>query len=203
MTLSFGLHEIRAHKVILSQASDYFRAALEDRLRNAQLSRLRLEDEDSRAIKGMIGWMYGLHFDGKFNYVSVQPTVTCTLAGLNYLTYTVDLYVTGSKYMLLGLQSSIESEFRGELTTLANTSGFSAYVERIARQVYLEHADEARPLRPHVLGVVADSFDQLEGRGEIEIFKKLMTGVPELAWDLLVKFGGENKERRMLASQEA
>lgn len=129
--------------------------------------------------------------------------MTCTPAGFDYLTYCIDLYVTAAKYLVTVLQNSVIADFRKELSVLTQTAGFSSYIDQISRQVYLQHAEAAKPLRSHVLGIVAASFNRLDGEKETQAFKKLMLDVPELSWDLLLKMGQDNEEWRMLASQDS
>lgn len=66
----------------------------------------------------------------------------------------------------------------------------------------MQHAEAAKPLRTHVLDVIAASFNTLEGGKDIGMFKKLMYDVLALSWELLLKFGRDNEEWRMLASQD-
>lgn len=163
VTLWFGPHETKAQKVVLSQASDYFRATFEGESREPKPPLFKVGEDAPRTVKGMISWTYGLYHDGEHSFSRAKPTVTCTPAGFNYLTYCIDLYVTAAKYLVPGFQHSITVDFRRKLSVLAQTSSFLSYIDQVSREVYLQHAEPAKPLRTHVLGIVAASFKTLDG----------------------------------------
>lgn len=199
MTLWFGPHEIKAHKIVLSQAADSFKAVFESEGRDAKSPLLKLQEDDPVVVKGMIAFIYGLHFDGMSSYVTSKPTISCNGTGFRYLSYLIDLYVIAGKYLVTGLQHSIVSGFRRQLFVFAQATG--SFVE-IARKVYLQHTETAKPLRVYVLGVAAAIFNRLESKKDMDAFKTVVLAVPELSWELLLKVGQDNEEWRMLASQD-
>lgn len=103
---------------------------------------------------------------------------------------------------MLSLQHAIAADLRENLNILGRTDGLSPYIAIIARQVYLEHTEAARPLRTHVVGVVGESFEKLGDGEDVERFKKSLKDIPELSWDLLVKAGRDITDWRTVASQE-
>lgn len=55
---------MKAHKIILSLASDYFRGAFEGGFQEAGKDELVLHGDDAGAMMGIIAWIYGSHYDG-------------------------------------------------------------------------------------------------------------------------------------------
>lgn len=202
MTIDCQGHEIKAHKIILSQASKYFRLVLETEPHGRPQSTMTLVGDDPQHIRSMVAWLYGLHFDGAMNLLRVKPASTVGLMGFNYVRYSIDLYVTAGKYLVLSLQHAIAADLRGNLNVLCRTAWFFPYIDMVAKQVYLAHTEAARPLRTHVVGVLGDIFEKLDGAEDVQRFKKLMKDIPELSWDLLVKAGRDIADWRSVASQE-
>ena len=86
---------------------------------------------------------------------------------------------------------------------LAETTGFSSYIGKIARHAYLHHGEATKYLQTYVRRVIASSFDRLVDDQDIETFMQLVVDVPELSWGLLLKAQRDNKEWRLVASQHS
>lgn len=78
MTLGFGEQEIKAHKIILSQSSEYFRAIFEGDTRDAQSRRLSVQ-HGIRTLTSLIAWTDGLYLAGTSIYVKTKPVIACDL----------------------------------------------------------------------------------------------------------------------------
>lgn len=195
--LWFGPREIKAHKIVLSQASDYLSAAFESEVRTAKSPLLKLQEDGPVAVRGMIAFIYGLHYDGLFGYVRSKPVVTCNGVGFRYVVYLIDLYVIAGKYLATGLQHSIASDLRRQLCLLAQATVF--IVEIAKRCICSTWKLQSRcgcmcfKLRPRL-------STRLRAR---TTWTRSRRAVSQLSWELLLKAGQDNEEWRMLASQDS
>lgn len=200
VTVHFNGDSIFAHKIILAQGSEYFRNAFEGAFKvritpgrseheadhlgqESGTKEIHLKDDEPHAVKGLVAWLYGLHYDGT---VTAQYTkanhVESDEGGTAYAKYLVHLHIAASKYMVGCLQSHIASHFPSVLTNIDKLSGYVEHADDVARHVYLEHADEATELRQHI---VAHFRGHLARISKMADFRKLLLDVPELSADLV------------------
>lgn len=117
ITIRFGSDIIRGHKIVLAQGSTWFSRAFEGGFQEATAAELELFEDDPIAVKGMVAYLYGLHYyhhNGplpKLRRLSdvtpfVQHRIKCLL-------YFVDLWVVADKYGVTSLADSILEDLRG------------------------------------------------------------------------------------------
>lgn len=97
LTIRFSGYEIKAHKAIVSQASDYFTSALAGSFCEADSNVLNLHDDNPAAVKGLIAYMYGLNLDGHGVYSRDAFDVTSDEEGAGFVMSQIDLAVTAMK----------------------------------------------------------------------------------------------------------
>lgn len=149
VTIHFSTGSVKAHKLVLAQGSDYFRALFESSfkvrnvrvplggmayadgmvLQEASASDIDLQGDDQYAVYGLIAYFYGLHFNGRDANSKERFAITCDARGVEYVKYQVDLYIVASKYLVPDLCSQVASDFVEMLDSLIMVDEYTVYVE--------------------------------------------------------------------------
>ena len=153
--------------------------------------------------------MYGLYYNGvdKFSEeqdnLTLHNTIRSADSFCEHIKFLVSLYVTGCKYLVRGLDQDIKGDsptfgrFYVPIAHLVNAEDGRGmeYICRVARHVYVHHAEAASPLREVVAGWTAKHL-QIQLRTEDrEEFVSLTEETPAFAWDVLVaQQEGQNRE---------
>ncbi|KXT03677.1 hypothetical protein AC578_5172 [Pseudocercospora eumusae] len=95
VVICFADRRIYAHKIILSMASDYFKAAFTDRFQEAYSKELKLYGDDQDALEWMFRWIYDVDLISS----SDTPWESFELYS--------DLWAVSSKYQLPGLMDHV------------------------------------------------------------------------------------------------
>ncbi|KAK3050677.1 hypothetical protein LTR09_008043 [Extremus antarcticus] len=195
VTIKFSGHELKAHKIRLCCASDYFRGAFEGNFQEASSNILELHYDDPDAIKGLVAWVYGLYYDGRgtFSPSPCQPTSGDLRWARRHL---VNLFAAAKKYLVLSLSehmknrtSAVESyDFLYALISLTPGTGYPPAIEEMVGYLYDPARDPASELRKTLVGLVAWRLELF--LGDEEARKKTRTLIideEEFGSDLLTR----------------
>lgn len=151
ITIRFGEESIKAHKIILCQGSEYFRAALEGDFVESKTTEIELKEDDPAAIRGVVAWLYGLrsngitmNTDGRGYYVDPNSNTVDIAFCAKYL---VHLYVTAGKYLVPALRYVIFAPLDYAVDLLVESGQFLEYLGQIATLMYLTYPQAAIGLR--------------------------------------------------------
>lgn len=221
VTIRCGATRIQAHKIILAQGSDYFKAAftggfkvsrgrsttrdpfssIDTGSQEAEESVFELKDDDEDAVKGMIAHLYGVQA-GDVNETPFRDKMSSALdhheqtlersQEFACVSTSVDLYVVARKYQVNELVEEILIKFPHDLQQLVDSGKQpDADLHAAARKVYLTYAEEAEALRQPVVDVFAENVAQINANAK---FKQLLHDVPELSTALVFCFVSETKK---------
>ncbi|KAK5174914.1 uncharacterized protein LTR77_000050 [Saxophila tyrrhenica] len=94
ITIKFGAQEVKCHKVVLTQASDYFRTLLTNRnFVESEQATIELQGDEPRAVMAMLRHIYGFPYD--------QDLAILPSEGIDFH-HAVD--TTANKYLLSKLE---------------------------------------------------------------------------------------------------
>ncbi|KAK4542440.1 hypothetical protein LTR36_006692 [Oleoguttula mirabilis] len=183
VTVHFSGQSIKAHKIILSQGSEFFKSAFEGSFQESNTQIIHLQDDEAHAVKGLIAWLYGLHYDGD-RTLEYDPSYGPKVEreGEGYAKYMVDLHIAASKYMVGDLQNHLKGRFPDVLARVDKQDGYLACADAAARHIYLERADAAADLRKHV---VAHFRKHAARICQMPEFRQLLLEIPDLSADLV------------------
>ena len=201
VTVRSGPESIKAHKIVLCQASPYFASCFEKGFKvsaerptialhtvDQEISQeksqpiLDLKEDDPKAIRGLIAWACGLHFDGISSYNWFRYKPTACVEGVKFVKYQIDLWVAANKYMFWTLASEISMGLAALLKGIVSSRSYPQGLLDVAQYVYVAHAVEAFHLRSTIVEALRPNMVALK-RGSN--FKNLLLEIPELACDLL------------------
>ncbi|KAK5685407.1 hypothetical protein LTS10_003485 [Elasticomyces elasticus] len=180
LTLCFGPHKLPAHKLLLIQGSDYFKAMLNSQFAEARASSITLEDDRPEAVKSLISTFHG---HAAYN----KQAINSTADGLAELTSVIDLYVTASKYLVPTLCSQIVDDFPEMLEAVAAGKEYSVNVVRASQHVYKIHAGAADELRIPIVSIIVANISKWQ---KDEKFYYLIASQPELGVDIIRALAG-------------
>ena len=210
ITICVAGTEIRAHKLILSVGSEFFKAAFEGRFSESNAPTLTLKDDDPAAIKGLLAWIYGLRYPVNFysprrglkrplrvQYSSEEkwedwmrvPESNAEI--VDHAKYLVNLYVAAGKYLVPRLQERVRESFEttvGWFRPEHSNAPEDSYVEcihQLAEHVFVTHDDAAVGLRkPVVRLIVAVLSGFWDNHSELERLREAVLEIPELCFEL-------------------
>ncbi|KAK4502337.1 hypothetical protein PRZ48_005762 [Zasmidium cellare] len=202
VTIHFGDHEVKAHRVTLASKSGYFRKMFESEFLEASARDVRLYEDDPDALYGMLAYLYdctyhGQRQDGK---PIIRPNTLIPRPrgdfngqeGREYLKYIVRVYEVADKYGVARLTTLIESEFQEEMewlqeryTPFANVGSANELVsifEQLAELLYHSLGDVAEFLRFTLAKAVHKRTPELMDN---ERYQHMVKNIPDFALDLL------------------
>ncbi|KAK4625895.1 uncharacterized protein CLAFUR5_05469 [Fulvia fulva] len=182
VTIQYEDGLLPVHKIILAQASEYFKTLLTGPFAEAGQRIVELIDDPPMAIEGMIAWIYGMQFNprDRYNkYIENFHFVTSDETGVEFVKYQVDLFFTAEKYLLSRLATSVEGYF---FHMLLDVSRQVEFLHVIAKHVYIARAEEAVALRVHVANAYLERIRSIKDTEEL---KQLLLDIPELAFDII------------------
>ncbi|KAK5123786.1 hypothetical protein LTR85_002422 [Meristemomyces frigidus] len=189
ITIRFGACEVQAHKLVLAQSSDFFRASFDSGFKEASAATVDLKDDDPNAMFGLLAHIYSLHFNGRNGYVKHKDRakVSCDENGAEYVKYQVTLYITASKYLVPTLCTRVAEDFGQMLDCIVVDGGHSGYIVQIVKHIYVTHADAAVDLR----GPMVTLFGNFASVWITDDWcRQLLFDVPELGVDLIATLAG-------------
>ncbi|KAK5170355.1 uncharacterized protein LTR77_004942 [Saxophila tyrrhenica] len=178
VTINFSGHQLKAHKIVLSSASDYFQTAFEQRVfQEANTNEIHLQDDDPHALTGLIAWIYRKHYYGRGGYPDELPDRDFDLE------YLADVHVTAKKYLVHFAAQNFAGRLRYEVETCVDDA---EEVDAVARFVYCKRKDAAVEPRPAVVKCVVRML--IDNGGKVKaMVRKLFADVPELAFDVVLQ----------------
>lgn len=178
ITICFSGRKVRAHKVVLCLASDYFqmtfsgrfvvqpdiRTRLKHRLiracKESKSNEIELKEDDPDALAGMLRHIYGL-----------DPFEAVADPGIYF---DFRLYDVAGKYLLPNLQEKATASAKKKLERKWNDTSFSDYVYSI----YQQTAAHGGELRQIAKDICRKHLPELMAKKE---FKKVLLDTPELS----------------------
>lgn len=224
--IRFDGGELKAHKMILAEGSEYFKTCFNSEFKVGTMSSyssfarlmnivpqesnsnvIELHGDDPRVIRGVIAYIYGRTVFGeeyKDNgewYAFGEGYETKTGCDqLDAIKYEIDLYVCATKYLVTGICYSIIREWRACCGKTAMKQ--LAIIEAVARYIYITRADEATEFRKPLASMIARLLSALKNP---ECFKSLYVEIPEFAFDVIQastkKAEGKKRKLDLLAEK--
>lgn len=145
---------------------------------------VNLSQDNSRAIKGMLAYLYGIHFDTLEAFANTESSMRCDLDETELVLYQLDLYVVSTKYLM----SDLSDRTRNVFQTLVH-SGTDTDLSKLAVQVYLTYADEATELRKDVVDLFVGNIEECKDDRK---FQDLLVNIPDLASDMVRALANAN-----------
>lgn len=201
ITIRFSGRELPAHKIVLAEGSEYFRALFEHDFKvgslttcayyfelfsnsgkhqEASAAAIDLHDDHAHALCGMIATFYGHSGHEK-------TSVTNSENGAAYVMYTIDLYVTASKYLVPTLCSEVVRDMGEMMEVLTEDDGYPEHLGRVANHIYATHADAAVDLRKPLVHIIVQHVNMWK---DSDGFKQLLADIPDLAFDVVLTLAG-------------
>ncbi|KAI7204379.1 hypothetical protein KC316_g710 [Hortaea werneckii] len=192
-----GTCSISAHKIVLAQSSDFFKKAFIGNFKEAASAQVRLHDDDPRALFGLVGHCYGLHYDGSFHYSKSDIPIDCNDDGAAYIQHRVNVYVVADKYGVVNLCNEIRDKLPDMLDRIVPSmcglvKGYPTHLDQIARHIYLVHPVAAKQLRKPIVDMFAKHVKSWVGTQE---FERLVLDLPEFAVELFRALAGEGTKQ--------
>ncbi|KAI7157731.1 hypothetical protein KC349_g5415 [Hortaea werneckii] len=193
-----GTCSISAHKIVLAQSSDFFKKAFDGNFKEAASSDIKLHDDDARALFGLVGHCYGLHYDGSFKYSKTDIPIECNDDGAAYIQHRVNVYVVADKYRVVNLCNEIRDKLPDMLDRIVPSmcglvKGYPTRLDQIARHIYLVHPVAAKQLRKPIVEMFAKHVKSWVGTQE---FERLVLDLPEFAVELFRALAGEGPTKQ-------
>ena len=182
VTIQYEHGLLPVHKIILAQASEYFKTLFTGSFAETGQRIVELKDDPPLALQGMIAWIYGMQYSPQHRYHN-QKQFSSPIPDddkLEFAKYQVDLFFTAEKYLLSRLATSVEGYFFHVL--LAVVFERPEHLHDIARYVYITRAEEAVELRKHVATRYIDKLQIFKSR---EDSKEVLSDIPDLAYDII------------------
>ncbi|CAK4031032.1 BTB POZ domain [Lecanosticta acicola] len=198
VTIRSGSDTIKAHKVVIAQASPYFVSCFERGFKETNQPLIDLHEDEPKAVRGMIAYAYGLHFDGKPSYDESRAIPSASDQSLAYAKFQIDLWVVSVKYMFFSVAGEIQYCLKDVLASLLPSAGFPECLLEAAHHVYVEHASTAAGLRPVVVMMLNEHMDRLKVD---QRFRGFLLEIPELACDLLLAAHGGSEEAQLVKAK--
>jgi hypothetical protein len=141
----------------------------------------------------MVGFIYGLYFDGISNFSEKLYSPQTGAEGVKYAKYLVDLYVTAEKYEVANLRMWITSIFPTVLERLYRASAtpsqdvYPSEIDEVIRYIFGTHSRLASKFISAISRFMVDNMQRFtHAAGEPSKFHDLIVDHPELGYQLVV-----------------
>ena len=135
VTIKFGARQIKCHRLILCNVSDYFNAICgqNSRWKEANSGVIELKDNDPDAVEAMLRYIYG------FDYPTIEKTMTKTTD----VTFHLNVYITANQYMLRELRGLARGALLREIRAIETHCQQTHDAKKVFKviQLLLAHRD--------------------------------------------------------------
>ncbi|KAK3714301.1 hypothetical protein LTR37_007887 [Vermiconidia calcicola] len=134
LTIKFGNREVKCHKLILCNVSEYFKAMLAGKFAESERKTIELHDDDPDAVEAMLRYIYSFEYADNAG----KPALGTAAFHLN-------VYVVAKKYQMPTLGTKALKSVHGEIATFdktgnpSTTRGFEILQLIMALKTYKEH----------------------------------------------------------------